>query len=398
MRSSIFSIYKPSKLELFVLFIFYYCLLCTIFNLNYVIAYIFFLPVVYCFFQKKYISNLYLLPIVLIPLLSLFLHDAKSAFFFFYSLVGLFVCSFLVKKFRFRYEFIYILFLYVFIPISISSYILGKHSDFGFKLVYIPLSENDWKINVIAWDTSIHDTMMLGFFIFIVAFYRIMKCQSKQVRDYLFLILGLYFIVFSGARGGYLSLLAILLLFYVNRNRMRKYISWFILCIFLSFVYFIDIFVVLINNLVSNPVLRLFLKLDNINSSSGITSGRFWLWNYHLDLFLSSNLRGVGKNNINFEIGDVTNTGEVAKAVTESPATFMLAAYGLLGVILLILYLYMFNYTLKKNSLFGVMLMGMAITIFCGSGINLFRYIDSFTFLFLLMYFSSVNPHFNKNW
>lgn len=132
------------------------------------------------------------------------------------------------------------------------------------------------------------------------------------------------------------------------------------------------------------------LKLDYWDSTSGITSGRSWLWAYHWNLLVGSHYLGVGKDGIDIKLGELTNTGEIAPGATESPATFLLAAYGPLGVILISIYFYMFLKALRKQKIFAILLMAMAISLLIGSGINMFVFIDPYSMLFLLLYFNSM--------
>lgn len=381
--------------EIFLIFIFWISSLNAIFNFwGYLSSFFGLILLMFCLFHKSFyngnIAKLFL--ILLLCYISLFIYDISSCISLFYLFIGLMSCGFLANKYIIRKEFIYSLFLYVCVPMSLLSFILGPYSNVENTnpLSYIPISDNGWKINILFWGATIHSTSLLGMLMFLVSLYNIGILRKDKWIDKIFLILGVYLVLFSGSRGGYITLLLILILFYINKNKIYVFYSCLILLITIVGIYSMDLLQYFVSVSSSNQLINSLFRLDDWDSTSGITSGRSWLWGYHFNLLVGSNYLGVGKDGIDIKLGELTNTGEIALGATESPATFLLAAYGPLGIVLISIYLYMFFYALKKQRIFAILLMGMAISLFVGSGTNLFAFMDTYSILFLIIYFSSI--------
>lgn len=386
---------KLTLFEFVLLLIFVVSSLKSVFNWwMYMSAFMDFILLIFCLINKDFykgnIINIFF--ILLLCCVSLFIYDLSSSITLFYLFVGLLSCEYLANKYIIRKEFIYRLFLYVCIPVSLLSFILGPYSSVENTnpLSYIPVSNNEWKINVLSWGATIHGTSLIGLLIFLVSLYNIGVLQKDKWIDKIFLILGVYFVIFSGSRGGYITFFLILILFYINRKRIYVFYSCFILLTTIVVTYSMELLHDYVNISSTSQLVNSLLKLDYWDSTSGITSGRSWLWAYHWNLLVGSHYLGVGKDGIDIKFGELTNTGEVALGATESPATFLLAAYGPLGVILISIYFYMFLKALRKQNIFAILLMAMAISLLVGSGINMFVFIDPYSMLFLLLYFNSI--------
>lgn len=386
---------KLTLFEFVLLLIFVVSSLKSVFNWwMYMSAFMDFILLIFCLINKDFykgdISKIFF--ILLLCCVSLFIYDLSSSITLFYLFVGLLSCEYLANKYIIRKEFIYRLFLYVCIPVSLLSFILGPYSSIENTnpLSYIPVSNNEWKINVLSWGATIHGTSLIGLLIFLVSLYNIGVLQKDKWIDNIFLVLGVYFVVFSGSRGGYITFFLILILFYINRKRIYVFYSCFILLTTIVVTYSMELLHDYVNISSTSQLVNSLLKLDYWDSTSGITSGRSWLWAYHWNLLVGSHYLGVGKDGIDIKLGELTNTGEIAPGATESPATFLLAAYGPLGVILISIYFYMFLKALRKQKIFAILLMAMAISLLIGSGINMFVFIDPYSMLFLLLYFNSM--------
>lgn len=381
--------------EIYLIFTFWISSLNAMFNFcGYLSSFFGLILLVFCLFNKSFyngnIAKLFL--ILLLCYISLIIYDISSCITLFYLFVGLMSCEFLANKYIIRKEFIYSLFLYVCIPISLLSFMLGPYSNVENTnpLSYIPISNNGWKINILFWGATIHGTSLIGLLIFLLSLYNIGVLQKDKWIDNIFLVLGVYFVVFSGSRGGYITFFLILILFYINRKRIYVFYSCFILLTTIVVTYSMELLHDYVNISSTSQLINSLLRLDYWDSTSGITSGRSWLWAYHWNLLVGSHYLGVGKDGIDIKLGELTNTGEIALGATESPATFLLAAYGPFGVILISIYFYMFLKALRKQKIFAILLMAMAISLLVGSGINMFVFIDPYSILFLLLYFNSM--------
>jgi hypothetical protein len=106
-------------------------------------------------------------------------------------------------------------------------------------------------------------------------------------------------------------------------------------------------------------VLGALTKLTESNLD--VTAGRGWLWAYHMDLFLSAPLTGVGLEAIRFNVGDWVSNDSVAKASSESVYTRLLAVYGIWGLLVPLIHLYLFKLALASRSVFHIGLATMFI-------------------------------------
>ena len=320
-----------------------------------------------------------------IPLIifSSFVHGifpAKDLFIILFMLVSL---QYMGEQYSIRHSnYVYLFFTHIIIPISIISYFVKG------GVTYIP---EDMTINIFGYDSTKHDTAIIGYLLFVASGYNIYYNHSSKKKNIFYFFLSIYITFFSGSRSCLLALIATILLYLINLRQIRVWIStvFFICIIFLSYsLEELKQYSFLIEE---NSIIRKIAKVENFNQH-GVTSGRAWLWKYHWSKFIESNYIGSGREFTDFRVGDyVPTTNEIAPAGGESPYTNYLACYGLLGIMLLIFFFFLFYHALTRKNIIGTCI------IFCAIyntmlGCNLTDPTHPVTFLAYLLYFSSFKP------
>jgi hypothetical protein len=352
------------------------------------------LLILYAFFSPDFYKRRFIIPVVLFTvilcLISLSLHGILAAKDLFISLGGLLCAQYYVSKHRFNPQIIFMVYLLILIPqFFYDSIVYG-----GDDLKYIPVGEN-WYLNVITSDSTKHDTCVLGFLLLSAsAFYGIMK-RKMNLYHWGFIILGLYFIIFSGSRGGLMALLSAVFVYYLNKSKVRKGVTILSIILIIAFVYGIEIFM---DSFISigrkDSIIAEFLKVESFQNH-GVSAGRMWLWVYHLQEFITSHYLGGGREVIDFTVGDFVK-GEVAEAGSESPFTALLACYGIIGILLIMVYFGMFVYALNRKNRFAVFITTIALIQTIATGINYFSFMTYNSVLFFNLYFASLEEHSKK--
>lgn len=334
------------------------------------------------FFDKKFIA------ILLLALLAYFLWDWSSAYSIFYMLIGYHICYLIASQdyMELNIDIVYKIYLYVFIPCFLLNSFFGHFEGTGNTLCYIPSPATGFRINVIAWGNTIHGTALLGLCIGLVSAYQIFFCDRKEKKHYLFLLLALYFVIFAGSRSTYISAIYLLLTILIYKYYPKEYLLYAVLFAFIVSTFMSESLAKNLNSSSNNDVYNSLLKTDNINKKYGVTSGRSWLWTYHINKFIKSNGYGVGKNGFQLTLRKKTDTGEIAHAASESPSTELLARYGFLGICLNLFFIYMFVCAVQEGNKLGTLIMGANITQFVGGGGH-YMYLPSVFFLLMITLF-----------
>ena len=142
----------------------------------------------------------------------------------------------------------------------------------------------------------------------------------------------------------------------------------------------------------SNPILANFVRVDNFNSNSGITSGRAWLWSYHIKSFENSTLyMGGGRAVTDISIGDyIPSLGTKAIAAGESVFTAYIACYGIIGIILDIILISFFFQSVRRKNIISSTIM-FCILYNTLMGCDYIQTTSPYGIILLLIYFSSYN-------
>ena len=338
-------------------------------------------------YTRNGLNDIYMALIIFVFITSSIILDIDSGLSISFILIGIHTPYLFSKHFRLDLDVFYRVYFYILIPCFFLNYFFISDRGIGNALTYIPLPSSDYKINVLTRGGTVHGTSVLGIFLLIISAYKFYYTNSRKKTDVFFLVLSLYFVLFSGSRSGYIGLLFVFVFIAINRKAMHKLVTSLFFFLLIVLMYSIEIIATYIS--FDSPLLNSFMKFDNIDKGSGITSGRSWLWGEHISLFLNSDYYlGQGKYGFHFSIEE----GDFAGG--ESPATDILARYGLFGLSINLFFFYLFFYALKRNNIFGALLIGTNILIYLG-GTGYFFPPDVWNFpLFCLYFFSFRNDLF----
>lgn len=270
----------------------------------------------------------------------------KDLFLYFFSYI---VIYYIVSRGGFDYRF-----LYLFIVLTLLWYLLKNPNT----VTYIP---QKMVINVYGEGTK-HGTALLGTALMLPALYVCYLRWHLALRlrwsDIVCLIGGGYFIFFSSSRSAVLAVLATLLMLIVNWNGLKKWLTWTLFWVFNLSTYFLELLQGYTRYLNNIPILSDFIHVDNFDKAAGVTSGRAWLWKYHIDTFLNHPIFGGGREFTDFGVNDyIGRLGENAHAGSESPFTGMLACNGMIGLIQIGLVIYLFQRAVKAKNVLGTTIM-----------------------------------------
>jgi hypothetical protein len=336
------------------------------------------------FYGRKFIAPIMFL-VVSVCLISISLHGILAAKDLFIALGGLLCTQYYVSKYKFNPQVVFVIYLLIFIPQFFYEYVVHD----GYNLRYFP-DTTSWNLNVIASKATKHGTSALGFLLLSTSvFYLFARNKSKIYL--IFFLLSLYFIIFSGSRGGLIALFSAGAIYYVNKNEIRRLTTILLLILSIAFVYSVENYQYFFSS-VDNTIISEYLKTDSFEEGS-VSAGRNWLWNYHIQEFVESNYLGGGREAVDFFVGDYVG-GEIAKAGSESPFTGLLACYGIIGILMIGLYLGMFIYALNRKNIYGVFITTIALMQTVATGSNYFSFMSYDSVLFFHLYFFSFNkPH-----
>lgn len=241
--------------------------------------------------------------------------------------VGLFWASIIgYKLFTTKYPVYSYTFLFALI-LLIIPYVITSNNPSDIQAL-TPSSVNQGKAFVI----SIHFSSVLGGILLLFGLYKL-TTKKRSFPDILMIIFGSYLVVFAQSRTTLLAIIISVILGLIFQIKNKVFVFFLSLFFILSIYVFTPIIQqnpALLGGLGNSSFTRTFLKIDNTERSSGISSGREWLWRYHISLFNQFIWTGAPRNLLDFKSGDLIN-GEIATAGSESFFTYVLARYGIWG-------------------------------------------------------------------
>lgn len=239
-----------------------------------------------------------------------------------------------------RYTFFWVLLLLI-IP-----YILTSNDPEPIKAL-IPHSENQWR----AFLISVHFSSVLGSLILVFGIYGISNKESLVI-NFSMIAAGLYLVIFAKSRTSLIAtLISLLLGMFFTR---KKQVALFLVTLFsIVSIYFIVPLIQdnpnLISGFANTSFVRSFIGLDGTERVYGISSGRQWLWAYHINLFKENVLTGASRQLTAFEVGDKIDGGR-ALAGSESFLTYVLARYGIWGISYYVFFLLLLWKAIRSNN------------------------------------------------
>jgi hypothetical protein len=257
-------------------------------------------------------------------------------------------------------------FMFSVIPESaVSKYILGKTGRHDVMAImraniapsYIPTPNGNWRVHVGPWGTTYHYTSDLAQIMFVMgaAYY----LGTKKVKYLIMWGAGGYLLLFAGSRGAYIAIMTMMVMYIVNRRKRRTLVSWILLLSAVSIVYGSEVIGQYLPRFSNSHVLASLTRLNSHNEH-GVSAGRSWLWQYHLDIFMRNPVQGAGTERVSFRVGDTVN-GKIAPAGSESFYTQILASYGVFGLCFIALHLYLFARCVRHPDIIKLLLCTIAI-------------------------------------
>lgn len=356
----------------------------------------FFLLSMYCTTQRNYFKGYRtkaLCFLVIAGTLTLGFHgflETKDLVMFVVCLCGI---SYMSERFLFKPKYLYYFFLFCILPLSL----LGK-LQYG-NVTWIPV---DGVINIFGGTSTKHGTAIAGLILLLPTLcylferYRGMAVDYSRKKLIFLFLLSVYIIVFSSSRSFTLSVAVLLLYLFVNRKSFHRDLSLLIFVVANASVFFMEYlqdYVVILNDY---PLLADFVHVDNFEQH-GVTSGRAWLWGVHMNAFLESPfLMGGGRTVTDFFVGDWLGwLGVEAQAGSESLYTGYIACYGLIGICLIMIQVYLFLYAVNmQNTLASAIMFCMIYNTTMGDSLVTPYVYDSI--LCYLLYFSCLRVDAQK--
>ena len=342
-----------------------------------------------CLFQKRFHTVNNIRKLIFISIVTIFLilyHGLAVGKDFFIFCFGILSTSYFAKKHSFTNNIIYKYLFYVIIPLSIFNFLL-YHNVF-----YLPFTTGH--VNIIGKDATKHGTAIIGTLLFIGASFNLIKSKNNlPKKDIIFLIIGIYFVVFSGSRSCVLAIITTIFIYIINRKKYNKTITSICFIAIISSVFFLEYLQEYVH-LIKDDFILDFIGAKNFKQH-GVTSGRAWLWDYHWDSFINSPyLLGGGRAVIDFRVGDYIPTLRIrALAGSESPYTRIIACNGIIGFFQLGILLYLSYKAIKKENLYATCLIFIIIHN-TTMGVDFTNVIGANPIMIYLLYFTSFK---NKN-
>jgi hypothetical protein len=244
------------------------------------------------------------------------------------------------KFFISRYTFFWVLLLLI-IPYILTS------NDPELLKALIPHAENQWR----AFLISVHFSSVLGSLILVFGIYGISKIENLII-NFSMVSAGLYLVIFAKSRTSLLATIISLLLvmFFTNKKQVALFLVTLLSVVSIYFfVPLIQDHPNLISGFANTSFVKSFIRLDATDEVYGISSGRQWLWSYHIELFQKNILTGASRQLTAFKIGDKIGK-ERALAASESFFTYVLARYGIWGISYYVFFLLLLWKSIKSNN------------------------------------------------
>lgn len=352
-------------------------------TIRFIVLFVFLLS---CLFNKHFYGEYnkrYLTFIISITIFLSFYHGLAEAKDFFIFCFGILSTYYFSTNYSFSGNIIYKYFLYVIIPLSLFNFFVYQN------VFYLPFTNG--QVNILGGESTKHGTALIGTVLFVGAGYNILTAKSIIRRiDIIFLIIGIYLVIFSGSRSCLLALFATIFLYMINRNKYRKFFTivyFYAMIILVFFMEYIQDYVYLID---SEFILDL-IHVENFERH-GVTSGRAWLWGYHWDCFINSSyLLGSGRDSTDLFLGDfIPSLNMVAKAGSESPYTKLIACYGIIGFFMLCILIYLSHKAINKENKVATCIVFVCVynTVM---GVDLTNVLMADPILLYILYYSSFN-------
>lgn len=228
-------------------------------------------------------------------------------------------------------------------------------SELGNPQALFPSSDTSWRINIGPPGSTIHFTAEVGLLLLLIGLAAWLRHRTPATT--LLVASALYLIVFAGSRSAYIAALMTGVVMLINRHGVNPRATYLTLGTTVALLYASESLAIILPRF--EGVLGALTKLTESNLD--VTAGRGWLWAYHVNLFLSAPLTGVGLEAIRFNVGDLVANDSVAKASSESVYTRLLAVYGIWGLLVPLIHLYLFKLALASRSVFHIGLATMFI-------------------------------------
>ena len=295
----------------------------------------------YMLFSKKYFSKerliLFLLSVCLF-LCVVFIHgflEAKDLFFLLFAIISsryCVECNGFNANIIIKYVFLFCL------PLGVFDYFF-----LNYRFNLIP----DQNFQIWINGGTKHLAGYLGTILCLSTSYLFDKKCISKTSGFVLLFIGIYFVVFSTSRSYLLGLVCTFVIYLVVK-RFNKKIVLLISLLIISSTFFMENIASYSSLFSRNTVVYQMSGAQNYDHH-GVTSGRFWLWNYHWNTFTrSKNLMGGGRDVVDFTVGDyLIHQRETALAGSESWETSLIAEYGLIGFIIIAIQLYYLFYALR---------------------------------------------------
>lgn len=296
--------------------------------------------------------------------------------------------SYLSCKFEFRPNMIILFLFFCILPVGFFHLL----TDGGIRLIPV---DGEY-LNIIGGDTTKHGTALVGLMLLLaVLVYHYERLRGIAVPYqkktlFCFFVFSLYLIIFS-SRSVLLSALALLAYLYMNRKKFRPGLSVAFFLIANISVFFLEYLSNYMNAIQKVEWLSGLMRADNFGHDYGVTSGRAWLWNVHINAFLDSPYwMGGGRSVTDFRVNDwIPRLGETALAGSESAFTGTIACYGWVGISLILIYIGLFWEAVRRKNTMASAIMfcmiyntTMGVTLMTCSGYSsIFCYFLYFTCL-----------------
>lgn len=269
------------------------------------------------------------------------------------------------------------------IALSVFGFVYGSNA-YGFIPHYIGSAEQNWRISLFLRQ-SVHASGIFSLQLIIINYF-----SNKAKSKWFYILLGLYFLIFSGSRVSIIafcfSTFALILMNFIN---IKKKILWYVYPItaIVAIVVFVYIFEFMHFKFSFGS--QFLDNITKVDSPAGVSSYRFWLWQKHLEIFSNNSLLGIG----DFYLRDMY---DYVPGYSESGFTNILVRDGLVSIIYFLFLFSFFVYASKyKNEYLYVFSLAIFILIF---GIGAITISYSFTSFLILGNWSSIYNQARTNY